>query len=277
MNHQTYKVVVLDLDGTLTNSKKEISKRNKEALLHLQQSLGVKVVLASGRPVFGIKHLADELQLSRFGGYVLAYNGGVIIDCKSGEQVYSNTLPDGVSGLLAQSAKEFGLAINTYDDQRGVILTETPDNEWVQHEGWLNNRMPIEQITNFATDVPTKLPKCLIVGEGDYLVTVEPKIREQFIQLDVYRSSPFFLEIVPKGIDKAASLARLSDIIGIEKEQFIAIGDGYNDLSMINFAGLGIAMGNACDEVKQAADFVSLDNDNDGVAHALAIYFDVEF
>lgn len=267
-----YKAVVLDLDGTLTNSEKKISERNRLALMDLQRR-GVRVVLASGRPVFGIEHLSKQLQLSYFGGYILAYNGGIILDCKSGRQVFAQTLPEGVAAQLAASAKKHGLGINTYDDSRGCILTETPENEWIRHEGALNNNMPVVRVADFGADTPMHLPKCLMVADGDYLAAKEPLVRQEFAQLAVYRSSPFFLEIVPQGIDKAASLSRLSALTGIRPAEMVAMGDGYNDLSMIEFAGLGIAMGNACDQVKQAADFVSLDNDHDGVAHAIEKYF----
>ena len=98
-----YKLLVLDLDGTLTNAKKEITLRNREALIRVQQQ-GVKLILASGRPTFGIVPLADELRMKEFGGFILSYNGGEIIDWSTGEIVYANVLPDEVIPRLYECA-----------------------------------------------------------------------------------------------------------------------------------------------------------------------------
>ena len=161
-----YKLIVLDLDGTLTNSKKVITPRNREILIRVQEQ-GVRLVLASGRPTYGIVPLANELRMNEFGGFILSYNGGEIIN-------------------------------------------------------WGTQEM---------------------------------------------------IELVPQGIDKALSLAVLLKEIGVERKEMIAIGDGYNDLSMIKFAGLGIAMGNAQEPVKKAADYITLSNEEDGVAEALEHFY----
>ena len=88
-------------------------------------------------------------------------------------------------------------------------------------------------------------------------------------RMDVFRSAPFFVELVPMGIDKAESLKRLLAIMGIGTKKLMSFGDGYNDISMIKLAGMGIAMENAAQEVKEAADYVTLSNEEDGVAAAL--------
>ena len=112
--------------------------------------------------------------------------------------------------------------------------------------------------------------KFLMLEDGDYLAMVEPKVKAALGRdYSVYRSEPYFLEVLPKGIDKAASLERLLSRLGMGKEQMIACGDGYNDLSMIQYAGLGVAMENAVFPVKKAADYVTYSNDNDGVAHVV--------
>ena len=100
-----YKLLVLDLDGTLTNSRKEISQRNRETLIALQKK-GTKLVLASGRPTYGIAPLADELQINKFGGYILSYNGGEITDWKTKKMLFAKLLPDEVVPALYESAPE---------------------------------------------------------------------------------------------------------------------------------------------------------------------------
>ena len=114
------------------------------------------------------------------------------------------------------------------------------------------------------------VPKFLMTEDGDYLAMVEPRVKAALGKnFSVYRSEPYFLEVLPKGIDKARSLGRLLEILGMKREQMIACGDGYNDLSMIRFAGLGVAMENAVLPVRQEADYITLSNNEDGVAHVV--------
>ena len=155
-----YKLLVLDLDGTLTNAKKEITPRNREALIRVQQQ-GVKLILASGRPTFGIAPLADELRMKEFGGFILSYNGGEIIDWSTGEIVYANVLPDEVIPRLYECATRNQLPILTYDRQ--YIITEYPDDVYVRKEAFLN-KMQIYPSKDFLKDIRLPLPKCLIVG-----------------------------------------------------------------------------------------------------------------
>jgi hypothetical protein len=109
--------------------------------------------------------------------------------------------------------------------------------------------------------------KYLMLEEGDYLAMVEPRVKAALGRdYSVYRSEPYFLEILPKGIDKAASLERLLTHLNMSREEMIACGDGYNDLSMIEYAGLGVAMENAVLPVRKAADYVTASNNDDGIA-----------
>ena len=109
-----------------------------------------------------------------------------------------------------------------------------------------------------------------MLDDGDYLALVEARVKAALGKnFSVYRSDPFFLEILPRNIDKAQSLAQLLKLLGMKREEMIACGDGYNDLSMIEFAGLGVAMENAVRPVRSAADYVTFSNNDDGVAHVV--------
>lgn len=263
------KVLVLDIDGTLTNARKEITKRTKKAVFQAQK-MGVTVVLASGRPTVGIYPYMEELQLQQNSGYILSFNGGQILNCKTGEVIYQKELPKTCIPPVYEASKQFDTVILTYDDNS--IVTEEPENEFVRKESGIN-RMPIRKTTDFAKDVTYPVTKCLVVAEGDHLAFVEEKMKDKFGQeLNIYRSEPFFLEIMPQNIDKAYSLSILCDHLGCTKEEMMALGDGFNDLSMISFAGLGIAMENAQQAVKEAADEVTASNEEDGVAVAIETY-----
>ena len=261
-----YRMIVLDLDGTLTNSKKEITPHTRETLIRAQQQ-GIKVVLASGRPTYGIAPIANQLELSTYGGYILAYNGGEIIDWKSKEVLHAQVLDPQVLPYMYRCAQENGFAIVTYRDN--FVITETPDDEYVQKEATLN-LMQTLKVENFLGYIDFSIPKCLIVGEAERLCLLEKQMYEQLKETnEVYRSEPYFLELVPKGIDKAQSLEVLLRKVGISRDEVIACGDGFNDLSMIRYAGLGVAMHNAQPVVREAADFITLSNDEDGVAHVV--------
>lgn len=261
-----YRMIVLDLDGTLTNSAKQITPHTRQTLIRAQQQ-GVKVVLASGRPTYGIVPIANELELSAYGGYIMAYNGGEIINWSNKEVIHAQVLNPEVLPYMYRQAQENGFAIVTYRDN--YVITETPNDEYVQKEAILNV-MQTFMVDNFLEYIDFPIPKCLIVGEADPLHQLEIKMHEQLKETnEVYRSEPYFLELVPKGIDKAQSLAVLLDKVGIRREEVIACGDGFNDLSMIRYAGLGVAMQNAQPVVREAADFITLSNDEDGVAHVV--------
>lgn len=261
-----YKLLVLDLDGTLTNSKKEITPNTLQTLTEAQEK-GIKIVLASGRPTYGVAPLAEKLQLEKYEGYILSYNGGEIIGWKTKEMMYKNLLDHAVLPYLYECAKKNQFAILTYDGE--YVLTETPDDEYLIKEAKLNG-MKIKKVDNFLAAVKHPIAKCLIVGDPDRLAILEKEMYEHLKdRMGVFRSEAYFLELVPKGIDKAQSLAVLLKEINMTKDEMIAIGDGFNDLSMIQFAGLGVAMANAQDIVKESADYITLSNEEDGVAHVV--------
>ena len=260
-----YKLLVLDLDGTLTNSKKEITPFTREVLIKAQQQ-GLHLVLASGRPTYGIVPLAETLDMKEYGGFILSFNGGKVIEVKTGKVFYEQALPPDVMPLIYQRSYEAGLTILSYNGK--YILTENAADKYVQYESFLT-KMKVKETDDFLHNLRLPADKCLIVGEPEDLVPLEEKLRQELgLRLNVYRSEPFYLEVVPKGIDKAASLERLLERVQIKREEVIAIGDGYNDLSMIKFAGLGVAMANAQPPVKSNAyQITAFTNDEDGVAH----------
>ena len=272
MNKSTalpYSIIALDLDGTLTNSEKIITLRTFDALMKAQRE-GVRLVLASGRPTFGIAALANQLQLADYGGYVLSYNGGRIIDWCKKTVIFSQVVDQKLVPILYDFAEKAQLPIVTYLPD--AILASTNEGEYLAEEARING-MPVVVAQNFveeAMQIAGGSTKFLIPGEPELLIQLESEMKAALSeQMEVFRSAPFFLELPPKGIDKAQSLQRLLTHLGLERESLMAFGDGFNDLSMIQFAGQGVAMANAVEEVKSIADFVTTSNEEDGIAHAL--------
>lgn len=263
-----YKVLALDIDGTLTNSEKQITPKTLEAILEAQER-GVTVALTSGRPARGIEPYMHKLQLDRYEGYVLAFNGGRIIDCKTQETIFEQVIEPGWVSKLYDVAKENDVHILSYTEDGNTVVTEHPDDVYIQMEYRLNG-LPYRQVDSFKDFVRYPVNKCIMTGEGEHLAKVEPRVKA-FVngELNVFRSEPFFLEVMPNKVDKAFALQKLLEVLGYTRENLIAFGDGYNDVSMLGFAGLGVAMSNAQDAAKQASDFVTCSNNEDGVAYAL--------
>ncbi|WEG14659.1 Cof-type HAD-IIB family hydrolase [Pullulanibacillus sp. KACC 23026] len=258
----TYKMIVLDLDDTLLRDDLTISERTKQSLMDAQDA-GVKVVLASGRPESGMLPIAEELRLKDYGSFILSFNGGNIINCRTGEVLFSSTLPVETVHELYDISRRENVWIHTYLGDK--IITEDP-NEYTDIEGKLTN-LPIDVVDSFKEAVTAPVVKALMLREPDFLAGVEKKLQKEFDGcLSIMRSKPFFLEFTEVGVTKGTSLDKLIQKLGISRDEVIAIGDSNNDLSMIQFAGLGVAMGNATEEIKAHADFITDTNMNDGVA-----------
>lgn len=261
-----YRAIALDLDGTLTNHEKVITPKTHEALLKAAAK-GAVIILASGRPTYGIEPVAECLELNQRGGYILSYNGGNIVNAKTGEKLFSQFLPDEVIPELYAYAKEHGHALLGYAGNE--IITEMPDDQYVKEESRIN-KMNIRKVDNLFESLEPHPTKLLMTGDPTLMLKAEEELVEKLGErMDIFRSAPFFLELVPKGIDKAKSLTRLLTKINLTPANLIAFGDGYNDLSMLKLAGMGVAMENAAPEVRAEADYVTLSNEEDGVAAAL--------
>ena len=270
MAQSNIKVLALDLDGTLTNDRKEITPRTRAAL-DAALARGVTVVLASGRPIAGVTPVARALDLGQPGraGAILAYNGGAIVDCGPGHRVlWQQVLPAPMVPALCRFAAEQNVAIVTYNEE-GVV-TERPGDPWAQREGF-TNKLPMIEVADLAAYVNYPVNKMLITLDPVRLPHVLRAGAERFAgQIDLYPSSPFFIEAVPLGVAKDKSLAALLDRMGFTRENLMACGDGMNDRSMLRYAGVGVAMANAEGPVKAEADYITdADNNHDGVAEAI--------
>ncbi len=260
------KVLVLDIDGTLTNSRKEISPATKRGILETLKR-GHKVILASGRPTPGMRRYEKELELEKYGGYLLSFNGGRIVECRSGEIVYQRTLPANVIPGLYAFAKRNGCGLITYFGDK-IISAFEPD-EYVQLESRING-MEVKVVDDFKEYVDFDINKCLLTAPAERAEIYEKELAAKYgYMLSIYRSEPFFIEIMPQNVDKATSLDRMLETVGLTRENAICCGDGFNDISMIKYAGLGVAMGNAQPAVKDVADYITGTNDEDGLVQVM--------
>ena len=262
-----YKLLVLDVDGTLLNDEREISKRTLAALLKVQQ-MGVRIVLASGRPTYGLMPLAKTLELGNYGGFVLSYNGCQIIKAQNGEILFERRINPEMLPYLEKKARKNGFAIFTYHDD--TLITDSPDNEYIKNEALLNNLKIIRE-DEFSTAIDFAPCKCMLVSDKEKaLIGLEQHWEKRLPgTLDAFRSEPYFLEVVPCGVNKANTLGALLEHLGVTREEVIAVGDGVCDVTMLQLAGMGVAMGHSQDSVKVCADYVTASNEEDGVALAV--------
>lgn len=261
-----HKLLVIDVDGTLLNSNKEISKRTLYTLRNVQQT-GVRIVIASGRPTYGLRSIARQLELNNYGGFILSYNGCQIIDAQTDNIIFEKRINPELLPYLEKKSRKNGFAIFTYKED--TIITDTPNDPHIRSEAMLN-QMKIVSEPEFSSVIDFSPCKCVLVSDNEAaLTTLEEHWKRRLNgSLDVFRSEPYFLEIVPPQIDKANTLSFLLKQLNIEKDEVIAIGDSVCDVTMIQTAGLGVAMGNALESVKRCADITTETNDNEGVALA---------
>jgi Cof subfamily protein (haloacid dehalogenase superfamily) len=235
------------------------------------QTMGVRIVLASGRPTCGLLPLAKELEMHKNDGFILSYNGAQIMNVQSGEILFEKKIDPILLPYLERKAKKNNFSIFTYSDE--AIIASDLSDEYIIHEAILNDMRP-EEVENFAESITFSPYKCMIVSDDEEaLIHLEKHWKRRLAGvLDVFRSETYFLEVVPPFIDKANTLSLLLEKLGVPPEEVIAIGDGVCDVGMLQLAGLGIAMGNAQESVKACAEDVTLTNDEDGVAVAIEKY-----
>lgn len=263
----SYKMIALDIDGTLKNSQNQITPRTKEVLMKAQEK-GIIIVLASGRPTAGLKHEYEELQLHKYENYLITYNGACVMNANTKEIIYDNKLSIEQVKRIYDHTRKHRLSCLTY--RKNEVISEDSQNPYIQKEKFFTG-LDIHQVDSLKENLIDPIYKVLCAGDPDYVETILDDFQKPFQkELSIYRSLPYFVEVMAKNVDKAKSLRILSEYLHIDPQDIIAFGDGYNDKGMLMFAGKGIAMGNAVDELKKCADEVTLSHDEDGIAYALS-------
>ena len=260
-----YKLIAIDMDGTLLKKDKSISKLN-EAAIKKASSLGVKIVLATGRPLNGIKPYLNKLGLVTEQDYAVTYNGAVVQNTKT-EQVLSKQYleSEDLSQLynLSQTLK-----LNVHAFTPDCCITPK-NNQYTQFEADVNS-IPLEIVDFKKLRSDTEIVKLLMVEDPTVLSEAINLIPSEFYKkYTIVQSAPYFLEFLHKTINKGTAVKLLAEKLNIKSEEIICIGDAGNDIHMVEYAGLGVAMGNAFPEVKAIADYVTLSNEDDGVAHVI--------
>lgn len=271
------KAIALDIDGTLTNDEKRITPRTREALLAAQET-GIKLILASGRPAQGLKALGAELELPTHGGIYAAFGGASVESAETGECYFSQAIPSGELRRLIEHLKSFDLVM-WFNEGRNLYLTDAFAGMIHDGNGELFNVIKYErdacdlrivEIDDLLERADNPQCKLLTAADPDYLQAHYEEMSAPFKDtLAASFTAPFYYEFMAPGVDKAHALECALGHLGISASEVVAFGDSNNDASMLAWAGTGVAMGNAVDETKAAANMVTLDNNHDGIAEAL--------
>ncbi len=263
-----YKLIAVDMDGTLLNHKKEISLGNQKAIA-AAKAQGKNVVIATGRPLVGIKRYLEQLNMVTDQDYVIAFNGALVQTAETGRVVYMKTLAWQDYQDLYEVSKKLGVHIHALTERH--VTTPVP-NPYTDVEAEINlietEILPVGEVPKDYTIV-----KVMFVDESEKLDAAFEELPLWVLEkYTIVRSAEIFLEFLDRSVNKGTGVAAVAKEMGIEKEQVICVGDAGNDMAMIQYAGLGVAMENAFDYVKEAADFITLSNDADGVAHVIQEY-----
>lgn len=267
-----YRLLAIDLDMTLLNREKKISQKNKMAI-KLAKQKGLHVVLCSGRILKGVMHFAKVLGL--VDEVVVACNGAIVRDLKTNEDVYYIGLDNDSSIAIAKICKDNNVYYHYY--YKDIIVAQRLDySSRFYYEK--NKELPDDEKIEIAVDDSLEtikscgnlITKFVIIDKDvekvDY---VRRQIEENVCNIETTKSDINILEVMKKGVNKKNALESVCSYLNIDKKEVIAIGDNENDLEMIGFAGLGIAMGNAIDSLKEIADYITDSYENDGVAKAI--------
>ena len=246
------KVIIMDVDGTLTNGKKQITEKTKNALIKAQE-LGVTLILASGRPTSGLMDFAHELEMDKNDGLLVSFNGSKVVDCQTNKVLFNETMTIEEDQAVLEHLKKFNVK-PMIDKGNYMYVNDVFDNE-IQVNGSSFNIIQYEsrggkfklcEKDDLATFADYPLNKILTAGDPDYLQENYKNIMEPFKDtLSCMFTAPFYFEFTAKGIDKAKALDTVLSPMGFKREDMIAFGDGHNDASMVEYAGIGVAMGNA--------------------------------
>lgn len=261
-----YKLIALDMDGTLLNSDGVISEKNKQAITAARKQ-GVYVVLASGRPLEGMTWALNELNMTGDNDFVLSYNASLVQRVASKEIVRSQTLKGIDAKNIAAIARDLGVHVHAFSRRQGLITPE--HNYYTDHEAKING-LTITVVDFAELDDNEEIMKVMIIDQPERLATAITHLSPALYQkYTVVQSAPFFLEFMNPNSNKGVGVKALADFLNIDQSEVIAMGDAGNDHHMLTYAGLGVAMGNATAETKAIANYITGTNDDSGVAQVI--------
>lgn len=268
------RMLFMDLDGTLLNDRKEITPGNRAAL-EAALARGHGVIIATGRPLKSAMAQARKLGLDKPGCFLIAYNGAMIYDWAQNRQLFARTLPIPTVLDIFDYVNQQGFHLQTYDTWD--VLVEPRCDDAIVREYCDLIRMDFKVIPSVHTDLTEEPVKVLIIEKQDLagIRRLQKEIGIHFgDKVDTFFSNPTYMEVVPVGMNKGEAVKMLCQMMNVPIKNAVAVGDAANDISMIEMAGIGVAMANGTNEVKLVANYVTTcDNNHDGIAEVVDRFF----
>ena len=262
------KLVAIDMDGTLLNSKKELLEETKQYFKDFhKKETETLLVLCTGRPETGIRPYLKDLGYLEENHYIISQNGANIYESRTGKRVMDALLDSAAIQKWIELGKKHGISVMGAGVDYYYCFDQEP-TEWMEFDVKLVSgklkRIPTKESLN------TDFYKILLMGDEEQLNEFETFIPQEWRdEFYVVRSQKYLVEVLTKGVNKAFGLEKLAQKLNILPSEIAAIGDAANDVEMLEYAGLAIAMGNASEEVKAISDIVTDTNENNGVIKAI--------
>ena len=262
-----YKAVFSDIDGTLLNSKHQIPENTRKKIKQINQN-GIPYVLVSARMPKGMTAIRAELEAK---SPMICYSGALVVD-EEDHPIYSVAMPQEVAMKLCRRVYELNpkISVNIYTNDEWLVKDKK--EYWAAQESDITGVIP-QEVSFEDEEVYKEVHKVLCMGDKEDIAALEQQLVKEFPQIRIYRSKDTYLEIMSMKASKSDAIHMLKDHFHVKQEEIMAFGDNFNDIDMIRYAGLGVAMGNAAYEVKEAADIVTDINDNEGERQILDKYF----
>ena len=262
------KLIAIDMDGTLLNSKKELLDETKQYFKNFHnKNTETLLVLCTGRPETGIRPYLKDLGYLEENHYIISQNGANIYESQTGKRLMDAFVDSAAIQKWIELGKKHGISVMGAGVDYYYSFDEDP-TEWMEFDVKLVSgklkRIPTKESLN------TDFYKILLMGDEEQLNEFETFIPQEWRdEFYVVRSQKYLVEVLTKGVNKAFGLEKLAQKLNIQPSEIAAVGDAANDIEMLEYAGLAIAMGNASEEVKAIADIVTDTNENNGVIKAI--------
>jgi Cof subfamily protein (haloacid dehalogenase superfamily) len=268
-----YKIIACDLDETLLGDDRNISKQNIESIKRISAQ-GVKFVPATGRGYYSVKETLEQLGLAdKEGEYVISYNGGAVTENRGDRLLHFQGVSTTLAEELYQRGKQYDVGIHVYTKDMVYIYNYTQEEK-----DYLAGRMKVTEV--FDRDLAflkgQDIVKLLYVNtDYTYLKQIEEDMKDLTQEVDISFSANRYIEFNYKGVSKGAGLLFLADLLGVKPEETIAIGDNFNDLSMIQAAGLGVGVQNVVKDMRSLCDYITTATNNESaIAEVIERFFE---
>lgn len=268
-----YKLVCIDMDGTLLNRHHKVDEANKEALIKAH-SMGVHIAISTGRMYTDAEYYSNLIGLK---SPIIASNGALIKEKGTEEVIYKSVLDEDILLKLLDIFSKYNLKPIFHTPKKsysGSVLYKLV-MQYAKFTGLMGKNIKIEYVkhnkkwNSILSNEKNNIVKCEVIDKDEKKIKEVRSFLEKIDEIQLASSSKYNFEVTCKGVSKGSAVKALAEYYNIKQEEIIAIGDSENDMSMIKYAGMGVAMGNASEEIKKIADYITDTNDNNGVAKAL--------